>query len=68
MPPNTWILYDEGQGYVENETGLTCHLENDVNCAGLGELWLGANSDRKLVSMITVGTGIGACLIPGMGS
>ena len=48
---------------VENETGLTCHLENDVNCAGLGELWLGANSDRKLVSMITVGTGIGACLI-----
>lgn len=48
---------------IENDTGLTCHLENDVNCAGLGELWLGDDTDRNLVSMITVGTGIGACLI-----
>nr|WP_297572626.1 ROK family protein [uncultured Peptostreptococcus sp.] len=48
---------------IERETGLTCEIENDVNAAGLGELWLGDDTDSRLVSMITVGTGIGACLI-----
>lgn len=49
---------------VEGETGLPCSIENDVNCAGLGELWKGIGStDAKYVSMITVGTGIGSCLI-----
>lgn len=48
---------------VEGETGLLCEIENDVNCAGLGELWLGSDSDVELVSMLTIGTGIGACLI-----
>lgn len=48
---------------VEKETSLTCEVENDVNCAGLGELWKGDEIRSKFVSMITIGTGIGACLI-----
>lgn len=48
---------------VEEETSLTCEVENDVNCAGLGELWMGDSINSSFVSMITIGTGIGACLI-----
>ena len=48
---------------VEDGTSLPCEIENDVNCAGLGELWLGDDTDAELVSMIAIGTGIGACLI-----
>lgn len=48
---------------VEEKTNLKCEIENDVNCAGLGELWLGDESNVSLVSMLTIGTGIGSCLI-----
>lgn len=48
---------------IESSTGLICHIENDVNCAGLGELWNRGPINSDNVSMITVGTGIGSCLI-----
>lgn len=48
---------------VEEETGLVCHIENDVNSAGLGELWNRSDIESENVSMLTVGTGIGSCLI-----
>jgi len=48
---------------VEKETELVCHIENDVNCAGLGELWYRKDIDSNNVSMLTIGTGIGSCLI-----
>ncbi|WP_101772575.1 ROK family protein [Peptostreptococcus faecalis] len=48
---------------IENETGLLCEIENDVNCDGLGELWLGSGGNSKYTGMIAIGTGIGACLI-----
>lgn len=48
---------------IESETGIACEIENDVNAAGLGELWKGSGASSELVSMIAVGTGIGACLI-----
>lgn len=48
---------------VEESTSLPCEIDNDVNCAGLGELWRGSGADSNLVSMLTIGTGIGACLI-----
>lgn len=48
---------------VEKQTSIKCELENDVNCAGLGEFWLGSGANSKYVSMLTVGTGIGSCLI-----
>jgi glucokinase len=34
-------------------------LENDANCAALGEKWLGAGRDTNDLCMITLGTGVG---------
>ena len=43
--------------------GLPIAIENDVNCAALGEAWLGAAKGHASAVMITVGTGIGGGII-----
>lgn len=48
---------------LEKEFNLRCEVENDVNCAGLGELWRGAGVGVTSCICITVGTGIGGCII-----
>lgn len=63
---------------VEEEFKIPCCVENDVNCAALGEMWLGAGKEKlnilsqttssssfSLPSLfcITVGTSIGGCAI-----
>ncbi len=48
---------------LENAFRLPCEVENDVNCAGLGEYWLGAGRGRKSMVCITVGTGVGGSII-----
>ena len=48
---------------VEKEFNIRCEVENDVNCAGLGETWLGAGKNAKSSVCVTVGTGIGGCVI-----
>lgn len=48
---------------IETATGLPCTVENDVNCAALGESWLGAAKDSNSVFCITVGTGIGGAFL-----
>ncbi len=53
----------EVKAILERECGIPCEVENDVNCAGLGELWLGAGQGSKSLVCITVGTGIGGCVI-----
>ena len=44
-------------------TGLTATLDNDANCATLGEWWIGAAMGGRNVVGITIGTGIGGGLI-----
>ena len=44
-------------------TGLTATLDNDANCATLGEWWVGAAMGGRNVVGITIGTGIGGGLI-----
>ena len=44
-------------------TGMTVTLDNDANCATLGEWWIGAARGAKNVVGITIGTGIGSGLI-----
>jgi glucokinase len=36
-------------------------LANDANCAGLGEVWLGAGQRFQDVVVMTLGTGVGGC-------
>lgn len=42
---------------------LPCEVENDVNCAGLAESISGAAKDSRVTLCLTVGTGIGGCIL-----
>ena len=48
---------------VSNRVGLRASLDNDANCATLGEWWCGAAKGARHVVGITIGTGIGGGLI-----
>lgn len=48
---------------LEERFGLPCEVENDVNCAGLAEYRSGAGKNSDPMLMLTIGTGIGGCLI-----
>ena len=50
---------------VEKEFGIKCAVENDVNCAALGEMWLGAGRGKSSLFVVTVGTSIGGCAVYG---
>lgn len=48
---------------VSNRVGLRATLDNDANCATLGEWWCGAARGGRNVVGMTLGTGIGGGLI-----
>ena len=48
---------------VETRLGLPAALDNDANCAVLGEWWVGAARGSRQAIGITIGTGIGGGLI-----
>jgi glucokinase len=48
---------------ISNRTGLPVALDNDANCATMGEWWKGAAQGAKNVVGITIGTGIGGGII-----
>lgn len=48
---------------LETKYGVRAVLENDVNCAALGEKWLGAGKDEENFVCLTIGTGIGGGII-----
>lgn len=48
---------------LEARFGIPCEVENDVKCAGLAESKSGASKDAKVSLMLTIGTGIGGCII-----
>lgn len=43
--------------------GLPCRGGNDVNVAGLGEMWRGGAKGYKNVVVVPIGTGVGAAII-----
>lgn len=46
-------------------TDLPLVVENDANCAALGEMWRGAGQHYDNLVCITIGTGIGGGIIVG---
>lgn len=45
--------------WLEAQTKLPTVLENDANCAAIGEAWLGAGRDFQDFILLTLGTGVG---------
>lgn len=50
---------------LEGKYHLPCEIENDVNCAGLAEVMDGAAKDSQVTLCLTIGTGIGGCILIG---
>lgn len=52
---------------LERELGQKTRIviENDANCAAVGEWWLGAGRDVDSLVMLTLGTGVGSGIILG---
>ncbi len=48
---------------LEKEFHIPCEVENDVNCAGLAESISGAGKNSDICLCLTVGTGIGGCIV-----
>ncbi len=48
---------------IKEKTGFEVEMENDANCAGLAEVWLGSAKDKKDALFIVIGTGIGGAVI-----
>lgn len=48
---------------LEERFHIPCEVENDVNCAGLAEYRAGAGKNSSIMLMLTVGTGIGGCIV-----
>lgn len=73
VDPETGIIYgavnlgwkDEFhlQDLIEAETSLPAMVDNDANCAALGEMWKGAGNGAKNLVCITLGTGVGGGVI-----
>jgi predicted NBD/HSP70 family sugar kinase len=47
---------------VRQALGLPVEVRNDVDCAALGEMWLGNHSSKSFIAL-TVGTGIGGAIV-----
>ncbi|MFD2446055.1 ROK family glucokinase [Bacillus sp. CGMCC 1.16607] len=48
---------------LEIETSLQAVVDNDANCAALGEMWKGAGNGAKDLVCVTLGTGVGGGVI-----
>lgn len=62
IPEYTGIRFKET---LERHFQIPCAVENDVNCAGLCEYLSGAGNGCDPMLMLTIGTGIGGCMISG---
>lgn len=60
------IAYIHGPNFKEilkKSTNLEVELENDANCAALGECWLGVGKDNNDLAFVVCGSGIGGAIV-----
>lgn len=60
------IPYIHGPNFKEilkEATGLEVEIENDANCAALGECWLGAGKGNQDLAFVVCGSGIGGAIV-----
>jgi len=48
---------------ISNSIGLPAELDNDANCATIGEWWMGAGKGTRALVGVTLGTGIGGGIV-----
>jgi glucokinase len=48
---------------IVNSIGLPAELDNDANCATIGEWWMGAGKGVQTLIGVTLGTGIGGGIV-----
>ena len=63
LAPNLGWVNQPPRSRVGGALGLPAALDNDANCAVLGEWWRGAAQGAKMVIGLTLGTGIGGGII-----
>jgi len=60
------VLYIHGPNWKEilnKRTGLPIAIENDANCAALGEMYFGEGKDVQDLLYVVLGTGVGGAVI-----
>ncbi|WP_315068616.1 ROK family protein [uncultured Clostridium sp.] len=60
------IPYIHGPNFkkiLKEGTGINVEIENDANCAALGECWLGAGKDNNDLAFVVCGSGIGGAIV-----
>jgi predicted NBD/HSP70 family sugar kinase len=60
------VRYIHGPNFKEillDKTGLNVEIENDANCAALGECWIGAAKKEKDSAFVVSGSGIGGAIV-----
>lgn len=50
---------------IAQRTGMAVNIDNDANCAALGEIMFGATTDCDNIILVTLGTGVGGGIIMG---
>lgn len=48
---------------LQNILNLPVAMENDANCAALGEVWIGAGKSYQDIAFLVIGTGVGGAIV-----
>lgn len=48
---------------LEDAFNIKCEVENDVNCVGIAESWIGEAKGSSSSICLAIGTGVGGCII-----
>lgn len=48
---------------LQKQLNIPVYIENDANCAGLAELWLGNGQESQNFICMTLGTGVGGAIL-----